>query len=413
MSRPNSRLVVALCAVALLGTACSSGEASPGAGGTPSATGTSGTPSSSSGTPTTGGEQTATGPAVVKVLPAAKSDAVKPDQAVTVSVTSGSITQLTVKSPDADEPLKGAFNADKTLWTGLPQLKPGADYKVTGTATGTDGKAVPISSSFSVQSADLRLKASMSPIAGMNVGVGMPIMIFWNHAVKDKAAVERRLKVTTSVPVEGSWHWNDDKQVNWRPKTWWPAKTKVAVDIDTRGVKAGEGLWGWSNRHIEFTIGSSVISYVDVKHHTMTVKINGATARKVPITAGKAGFTTRSGIKLIMEKYRVKRMDARTVGIKPGDPDYYDIHNVQYAHRVTSSGEFVHGAPWSTGSQGSENVSHGCVGMSLKNGAWYFAQTHIGDPVIVTGTKRTIEPGNGWTDWDMSWDKYKAASALS
>ena len=52
---------------------------------------------------------------------------------------------------------------------------------------------------------------------------------------------------------------------------------------------------------------------------------------QIPITAGKEGFTTRSGIKLIMEKYRVKRMDARTVGIKPGDPNYYDIHDVQYA----------------------------------------------------------------------------------
>src|SRR4029453_6501770 len=138
-------------------------------------------------------------------------------------------------------------------------------------------------------------------------------------------------------------------------------------------------------------IGSSVISYIDVRKHSMSVWINGRVARQIPITAGKEGFTTRSGIKLVMEKYRVKRMDARTVGIKPGDPDYYDIHDVQYAHRVTSSGEFVHGAPWSQGSQGSANVSHGCVGMSLQNAAWYYGQTHVGDPVIVTGTKRTIE----------------------
>jgi lipoprotein-anchoring transpeptidase ErfK/SrfK len=407
MSRPDSRFVVAVCAVALLGAACSPSEAAPGAADTPSAS----LPTSA--TPTTGGEQAAPGPAVVTVAPAAGTDDARPDQPVTVSVTSGSITRLTVKTPESDEPLKGTYSADRTKWTGQPQLKPGADYTVTGTATGTDGKAVPISSSFSTLPANLRLKASVSPIAGTKVGVGMPIMVFWNHPVQDKAAVARRLKVTTSVPVEGTWHWNDDKQVNWRPKTFWPANTKVSLDVDTQGVKAGEGLWGWANRHIEFEIGSSVISYIDVTRHTMTVTINGATARQIPITAGKAGFTTRSGIKLIMEKYRVKRMDARTVGIQPGDPDYYDIHDVQYAHRVTSSGEFVHGAPWSAGSQGSENVSHGCVGMSLKNAAWYFGQTHVGDPVIVTGTSRKIEPGNGWTDWDMSWDKYKAGSALS
>lgn len=412
MSRPLSRLVVAVCAVGLLGTACSSGDA-PTSADSPSTGPSGGTPTSTSGTPTTGGAQSDPGAAVVTVAPAAKTDDVRPDQAVTVKVASGNITKLTVSTSADESPLKGSYNADKTQWTGQPQLKPGADYKVSGSATGTDGKVVPISSTFSVQSANLRLKASVSPLAGSKVGVGMPIMVFWNHAVTDKAAVERRLKVTTSVPVEGSWHWNDDKQVNWRPKDYWPANTKVALDVDTQGVKAANGLWGWANRHIEFEIGSSVVSYVSVKAHTMTVKINGKTARTIPITAGKEGFTTRSGIKLIMEKYRTKRMDARTVGIKPGDPEYYDIHDVQYAHRVTSSGEFVHGAPWSTGSQGSTNVSHGCVGMSLKNGAWYFGQTHVGDPVIVTGTSRTIEPGNGWTDWDMSWAKYKAGSALA
>src|SRR6266545_2743760 len=289
MSRPNSRLVVALCAVALLGTACSPGEGAVSDG----ATAPVGSPSSTPG----GGQLSAPDDSLaVAVTPADDAEKVRPDQA---------------------------------------------------------------------------------------------------------------------VPVEGTWHWNDDKQVNFRPKVYWPAHTRVTVNIDTRGVKAGDGLWGWANRKIEFQIGTSVVSRVDVVHHVMTVSIDGKVARRIPVTAGKDGFTTRSGNKVIMEKFRVKRMDARTVGIKPGDPEYYDIHDVQYAHRVTSSGEFVHGAPWSSGSQGRENVSHGCVGMSLANGAWYFGQTHIGDPVIVTGTSRRMEPGNGWTDWNVSWDTYKRGSALN
>ncbi len=395
---------MAVCAVAMLGTACSSAE-------TPTSSGPAGP--NGVATPTTGGQQAAPGQAVVSVTPAPAAEDVRPDQQVTVKVASGSITRLTVKTPDVDAPLQGSLSADKTQWTGLPQLKPGADYQITGTATGRDGKPVQISSSFTVMSADQRLKASVSPLGGTTVGVGMPVMVFWNHPVTDKAAVERRLKVTTSVPVDGTWHWVDDKQVNWRPKTYWPANTKVAVDIDTRGVDAGDGLWGWANRHIEFQIASSVISYIDVTKHSMTVWINGRLGRQIPITAGKEGFTTRSGTKLIMEKFRVKRMDARTVGIKPGDPNYYDIHDVQYANRVTTSGEFIHGAPWSAGSQGNANVSHGCVGMSIPNAAWYFQQNHIGDPVIVVGTARKIEPGNGWTDWNMSWSQYRAGSALS
>ena len=405
MSRPNRRLVVALCAVALMGTACSSGEASPGTASSPSDSVQSG------GTTSESPSATPTGPAVVAIKPANESEKVRPDQPVTVTVASGTITGIKVEGPD-DSVLEGSFNADRTEWTGLPQLKPGADYDVTGTARGADGKTVEIASSFSTLSANRRLKASMSPIAGMTVGVAMPIQVFWNHPVEDKAAVERRLKVTTPVPVEGSWHWNNDKQVNFRPKNLWPENTKVTVDIDTQGVEAGDDLWGWANRHIEFTIGKSVVSRVDVTKHVMTVIISGKVARRVPVTAGKDGFTTRSGNKVIMEKYPIKRMDARTVGIQPDDPEYYDIRDVRYAHRVTSSGEFVHGAPWSSGSQGRENVSHGCVGMSLQNAAWYYTQTHIGDPVVVTGTKRHMEPGNGWTDWNISYENYKQGSAL-
>jgi lipoprotein-anchoring transpeptidase ErfK/SrfK len=409
MSRPNSRLVMALCAVALLGTACSSGEGA----GPPAANSPGDSPSAGSSQTPGGGEQSAPNDSpAVAVTPADDAEKVRPDQPVIVKVTSGTITELEVEGPDGDD-LKGSYSADRSQWTGLPQLRPGARYTVSGTTRGTDGTTTAISSSFRTLTADSRLKASVSPLGGTTVGVAMPIQVFWNHPVKDRAAVERRLSITTSVPVEGTWHWNDDRQVNFRPKVYWPAHTKVTVNIDTRGVKAGDGLWGWANRKIEFQIGTSVVSRVDVVHHVMTVAIDGKVARRIPITAGKDGFTTRSGNKVIMEKFRVKRMDARTVGIKPGDPEYYDIHDVQYAHRVTSSGEFVHGAPWSSGSQGRENVSHGCVGMSLANGAWFFSQTHIGDPIIVTGTARRIEPGNGWTDWNVSWDTYKRGSALN
>ena len=106
-------------------------------------------------------------------------------------------------------------------------------------------------------------------------------------------------------------------------------------------------------------------------------------------------------------------MDAATVGISPSSPDYYNIPDVQYAMRVTYSGEFLHAAPWSEYAQGSYNVSHGCVGMSTENAAWLFNLSHRGDVVQVTGTSRGLEDGNGWTDWNMSFKEYKQGSALS
>jgi lipoprotein-anchoring transpeptidase ErfK/SrfK len=105
-------------------------------------------------------------------------------------------------------------------------------------------------------------------------------------------------------------------------------------------------------------------------------------------------------------------MDSATTGINPGNPEYYNLSNVEYAQRVTYSGEFIHAAPWSVGSQGYANVSHGCVGMSTSNAAWLYSLTKRGDVVDVTGTDRPMESTNGYGDWNVSWGDYKAGSAL-
>jgi lipoprotein-anchoring transpeptidase ErfK/SrfK len=50
---------------------------------------------------------------------------------------------------------------------------------------------------------------------------------------------------------------------------------------------------------------------------------------------------------------------------------------------VTWGGVYVHSAPWSVGSQGNANVSHGCINLSPDNAEWYFNTVRVGDPVIV------------------------------
>ena len=44
---------------------------------------------------------------------------------------------------------------------------------------------------------------------------------------------------------------------------------------------------------------------------------------------------------------------------------------------------YVHSAPWSVGSQGYANVSHGCINLGPDNALWYFNQVGIGDPVVI------------------------------
>jgi lipoprotein-anchoring transpeptidase ErfK/SrfK len=187
----------------------------------------------------------------------------------------------------------------------------------------------------------------------------------------------------------------------------------VSVDLDINSLPAGNGIYGQESRSIDFHIGDSVVSKVDVDAHVMRTYINGKLARTMPISAGKAGWETRSGTKVIIEKFRRKRMNAATIGVDKDDPEYYNLSNVQYALRVTYSGEFLHAAPWSAGSQGSANVSHGCVGMSLADAQWLYERTSRGDVVEVTGSNRWMTLGNGYGDWNLSPADWKAGSALS
>jgi lipoprotein-anchoring transpeptidase ErfK/SrfK len=114
-----------------------------------------------------------------------------------------------------------------------------------------------------------------------------------------------------------------------------------------------------------------------------------------------------------MEKFPKVDMDAATTGVDSEAPDYYDIHGVKWAMRLTNSGEFLHAAPWSVGSQGRANVSHGCTGMSTANADWLYHQSKVGDVAKYVHSPRSMEDQNGWTDWNVSWDDWKRGSALS
>jgi len=178
-------------------------------------------------------------------------------------------------------------------------------------------------------------------------------------------------------------------------------------------VPAGNGIYGQLDRHVEFHIGDAHIYKVNAKTDQMQVFSNGRLLRTLPITTGKPGFTTRSGVKVIIEKFRHKRMNSETVGIDPNGPEGYNIGNVEYAMRVTYSGEFVHAAPWSVADQGHSNVSHGCTGMSTANAQWLYDMTMVGDVVEYTGTDRPMTLTNGYGDWNEPFSTWSAGSALS
>ena len=172
-------------------------------------------------------------------------------------------------------------------------------------------------------------------------------------------------------------------------------------------VEVRPGVWGSRTTTSTFRIGAAQISTVDMRTHTLTVRRSGKIIKVIPVTTGKAGFRTRTGIKVIMSREAQVSMDAATTGTDPKDPDYYNLI-VRWALRLTYSGEFLHAAPWSVGSQGRANVSHGCTGMSDAQARWMYDYSKIGDVVVYTGGTRALERGNGYTGWNMPFAKWAA-----
>jgi len=302
------------------------------------------------------------------------------------------------------ELVSGAFDSSRQTWTAR-QLVPGSSYVL---AAVLSGAGAPWRRSFTTAPPTRTLRTSIVPSDEATVGVGMPVVVSFNHPVHRRAAVERALRVETTSPVTGAWRWSSDRSVTFRPATYWPGNTRVRVGVALAGVDAGGGVWGVANpAPVHFSTGDAVISRVDLTAHQLTVAVNGAVVRTIPVTGGRPGMTTRSGISVISQKYADIRMDSETVGYRKGSTNYYDLP-VHWAMRITSSGEFLHAAPWSVAAQGRQNVSHGCVGMSPADARWLYQHSSIGDVVEVVGSRRALEPGNGWTDWNVSWREWRS-----
>ncbi|GAA1768542.1 Ig-like domain-containing protein [Nocardioides hankookensis] len=334
------------------------------------------------------------------------------DTELAVAADGGTITSVDASSSAGKLP--GEVSADGAAWQATGRLEPGTSYVVRTTAEREDGKQVTRTARFKTEdlTLDQQTYPSVAPLADETVGVGMPVIVTFDVPVTDRASFQKHMTVTSKPAQPGAWHWLSDTEAHWRPKTYWKAGTDVHVDVDVNSVKAGNGIYGQESRELDFHVGDAHVYKVNAQTHQMKVFSDGKLLRTLPITTGKPGFTTRSGTKVIIEKFPVKRMNSETVGIPAGSADAYDIDDVQWAMRLTYSGEFIHAAPWSVGSQGYANVSHGCTGMSTDNAKWLYDMSRRGDVVEYTGTDRPMTFDNGYGDWNESFKEFKKGSAL-
>ncbi|MBB1244105.1 L,D-transpeptidase family protein [Streptomyces durbertensis] len=348
----------------------------------------------------------------------ADSRPVDPEKAVEITAEgdNGQLTDVTV-TDERGRHLAGELSADGRRWRSTGALAAGATYTVRVSTENRSGRPGRGTLTFDTATATKarKLRVEFGPESG-TYGVGQPVTAELSRAVKrpeERRIVEAALHVRSTPKVRGAWHWVDDKKLHYRPKEYWPSGAAITVESTLAGLKVRDGLYGARSQKLKLRTGDRVEAVADASSLEMTVSRNGEVVRTIPITTGKAGFRTRNGTKVVLGQESFVRMRSTSIGIGAGSPDYYDLP-VYWATRLTWSGEYVHGAPWSSGSHGWANVSHGCTGMSTENAQWVFNTFRPGDLVTHTNTEGTdMAPfGNGFGDWNLSWEKWLEGSAL-
>ena len=355
-----------------------------------------------------------TTPAELDVVPADLATGVAPNVPVTVKAVTGTLGTVTlVDTKGENVPVRAG---DDGTWTNSELLRPATTYSLTVASTGPDGTATTTISTFTTLVPKVRATYGLIPNGGV-VGVGMPVIVQFDSGVitrAQRAEVEKRVKVTTVPVQQGAWGWLDNRQLMWRPKDFWFPGTKVTVSTPLHGLQTGADKWIVGDDQASFTVGSSMVSTVDMRLHTLVVRRDGVVIRTIPVSTGKPGALTetRYGTKVIIERNAAITMDSATVGIPKGDPNYYKI-DTKWNLRVTWTGEFLHSAPWSVNAQGSQNVSHGCTNMAPANAEWMFKNSRMGDVVKFTGSSRPFKPTEGIGVWVYDFAGWKAQSALA
>jgi lipoprotein-anchoring transpeptidase ErfK/SrfK len=328
---------------------------------------------------------------------------------VLVTATSGNLGAVQVTGSDG-KPVSGALDPGHQQWQSSGPLTPKNQYTITIQPTTKSGKPAPAQiSQFTTAAPAAVLQPTIFPNEGLTIGVGMPIQIRFNHSVANKDAVEAAFHVTESAPVAGGWHWFSDKELHFRPQVYWPAGEKVTVTANLTGIDAGNGVWGEADQTVHFAVGDAHISTANLDTHEMKVTNNGQTVATYPLSGGRDKYPTMGGTHIALYRQYDVHMVSSTVGIPVNSPDGYDEH-VYWNINITDGGEFVHAAPWSVGSQGNTNVSHGCINLSVANATDFFNFSRAGDVVQVAGSPRPAElTDHGTMDWALPWASWTHA----
>ena len=343
----------------------------------------------------------------IRVTPNTRTSDVAPDAPIVVTSDLGRLTDVRVTSSTGG-PVPGRWDNAADRWRSRGLLLYGETYRVQATVTGAANLLAQKTTTFRTLTPTNTVTASVFPSNGIEVGVGQPIVFTFSQPIPEsaRAALQKHVLVATKPKVTGRWHWFNDHELHFRPQALWSKGTDVTVIWSLPGWHAGDDVWGDGQGATKFSIGNALVAIADLATFEMTVTENGRVVATYPMSGGRASDPTMGGTHIVMDRQSVVRMNSATNGVPVDSSDGYDELVYSNVH-ISDSGEYVHAAPWSTGSQGNANVSHGCINLSPENAKAFMDFSRVGDVVVVAGSPRGPEFGDhGVMDWSTPWSEW-------
>jgi lipoprotein-anchoring transpeptidase ErfK/SrfK len=354
----------------------------------------------------------------IVVTPADSAEGVGLDAPVVVTVSTGHLDTVALSEAGSSTTLPGVMAPDGQSWQMSAPLDQDAHYTVVATATSSAGSTSTSTSTFATLTAKSHLLTGMTPYNGDVVGVGETIDLHFNTNIpaSERAALLERIQVTSTPPVTGGWHWLTADVVHFRPETFWAAGTKVTVTANLNGFDAGNGIWGLGDWTSSFSVGAKHVSIINNLTHTMQVFNNDKLFATYPVSLGKGGFSTIQGTLIVLYKTPVVVMKScptfhTPAACNPGGAQYYD-DPVYKDTAISTSGYFIHAAPWSVGSQGRADVSHGCVNLSVARATQFYSFSIPGDVVQIENTGYNASYSDGEGDWQLPFASFSNTAGL-
>ena len=248
---------------------------------------------------------------------------------------------------------------------------------------------------------DVHVRMGLSD--GERVGVGMPVVAYFSQPVTDGRILQRLTSVTVNGrPVQADWYFAPNSgmpgyptQAHLRMQSYWPAHATITVNAPVAGVSAGGGHAFAQDVAVHFTTGAATIATVDDSKHRMTVLQDGKEMGSFPVSLGEAATPTLAGIKVVM---------AKGLSVCMSGPGYNEC-GIRDTQRLTSTGEYLHSAPWNTYNiKAGIDSSNGCTNLMPSDAAVLYSMLEVGDVVDypnADGGPMTLADGLG--DWNVSW----------